>query len=131
MDIYPIYTLVNKTMRSVRQTSEHGEDGIEFVTDNGVLWVVMHAQGCCENVTVDDITGDLDDLVGSPIIMAEAASQDGKADCAPQAPREYVESSTWTFFKFATAKGYVTVRFFGESNGYYGESADLFGPENR
>ena len=130
MKHYNMSSLVGKTMLSAFRTSAHGEDGIEFRTETGELWVVMHAQSCCENVTIEDITGDLQDLVGAPIVMAECVTKDGNAADAPPPPLSYSpESSTWSFCKFATAKGYVTVRFFGTSNGYYGETADLFGPE--
>jgi hypothetical protein len=61
-------------------------------------------------------------LVGARLEMAEAVSN------STDGPKEgYADSYTWTFYKLATAKGYVTVRWYGESNGYYSEEVD-FGP---
>ncbi len=72
-----------------------------------------HEQDCCETVRIEDIVGDLNDLVGVPILEAREDTQDGGAN---------YESATWTFYNFRTIKGSVTVRWLGESNGYYSES---------
>ena len=79
-----------------------------------------HRQDCCENVDIDDISGDLKDLRGSIILLAEEVSNPDY-----QNEDRCGESETWTFYKFATVKGYVTVRWYGSSNGYYSESVDL------
>lgn len=92
-------------------------DTILFYSPDGDCFVLSHLQDCCECVTVSDICGDLTDLQDHPIIRAEARSQKDDAN---------FESGTWTFFEFATVKGSVTIRFLGESNGYYSESADVF-----
>lgn len=118
----PISELLGKTFASVR--GEVGGEQIEFVCNDGSIYVMHHEQNCCETVTVESIVGDLADLVGSPILHAEEATSDKDPEgYTPES--EYRESFTWTFYKLATVKGWVDIRWLGESNGYYGESVDL------
>jgi hypothetical protein len=112
----PISVLLNKTFSSVYQNKEEHE--LHFICTDGTKYKFFHAQDCCESVTIESIVGDLNDLVGSPILLAEESSGETPSDYK----FEYEpDSYTWTFYKFATAKGYVDIRWLGESNGYYGE----------
>ena len=79
---------------------------------------MYHAQSCCESVAIEDIVGDLDDLTGSPLLEAEEV-----ISCPDPSTNPSGESATWTFYKFGTASGSVTIRWYGTSNGYYSESA--------
>ena len=99
-----------------------GNFDLLFETANGERFMFSHQQDCCERVDINDIVGDLQDLVGEPLLVAEEVQGETPVDFNE---REY-ESVTWTFYKFATRKGYVDVRWLGESNGYYSEGVDLF-----
>ena len=99
-----------------------GNFDLLFETANGERFMFSHQQDCCERVDINDIVGDLEDLVGEPLLLAEEVEGETPVDFNE---RDH-ESVTWTFYKFATRKGYVDVRWLGESNGYYSEGVDLF-----
>lgn len=104
--------------RVVVKINYNGYDEIRFLMEDGAEYLMYHAQDCCETVRVEDMEGDLNDLIGSPMLIAEESSGDTPSDYQ----FEYEpESYTWTFYKFSTIKGSVTLRWLGTSNGYYGE----------
>lgn len=115
--------MVGKTMKSV--VVDAGNDEMDFVTYEGEIFRFNHHGDCCESVQIEDICGDLDDLVGVPLLLAEEVSSEDRADPGPPDNFDSEGSYTWTFYKFATNKGSVTVRWLGESNGYYSEEVDL------
>jgi hypothetical protein len=108
--------LVGQTMASVVNVNN---EELTFTTDTGAKYKLFHSQDCYGNVTIEDITGNLDDLVGSPMLMAEEISNEHKEN------NDSGDSETWAFYKFVTIKGYVTVSWYGTSSGYYSESVDF------
>ena len=110
--------LLGRTLYKV--TSDDSEMRLYLSDTNYVVF--YHQQDCCESVYIEDICGDLEDLVGEPLLIAEEVSDVAYEEA--NSP-EYSESHTWTFYKFATRKGYVDVRWFGTSNGYYSESVSV------
>lgn len=112
-----ISELIGKTFSKVKKT----DNELLFLRPLGDGFKFFHEQDCCESVYIDDVVGDLNDLVGSPILQAEEISSEG----FEAKDKEFDESFTWTFYKFATIKGSVTVKWYGSSNGNYSESVDF------
>jgi hypothetical protein len=98
------------------------DDDREIIFSTGSKTFRMyHDQDCCENVSVDEIHGDVADLIGSPILLAEVSHSREN----PKKSEYDDDSFTWTFYKLATIKGSVTIRWYGSSNGYYSETVDF------
>lgn len=120
------YTIIKELLGEIPETVKKGdycgEDAVIFTLPNGKRYALAHRQDCCENVRIEDIAGDLSDLEGAALVMAEESTN---LDDPPATDGYEPESYTWTYYRFATVKGYVTIRFFGQSNGYYGERAEI------
>lgn len=114
-----IEELLGKTLKSVSNPKSY-DDEILFETEDGDTYKMYHSQGCCESVVVEEIVGDLEDLVGHPILTAEERTNDDF-----EKDHTY-ESVTWTFYELRTIKGSVTIRWCGTSNGYYSEGVDFY-----
>lgn len=110
---------VDQTNKENPNIGNYGFSKLSFYFTNNTVLDFYHDQSCCESVRIIDITGDLSDLIGHPLTMSEKTVNPGVED-----PDDEDKSSTATFYKFATIKGYVDVRWLGESNGHYSESVD-------
>lgn len=124
----PFSDLVGQTLtRAERIKTDNDEDEILFVSSTGEFYKLYHDRDCCEDVYIEDICGELSDLVGSPIIQAEEVSSEGGPPSAKIDPYFKCpdESFTWTFYRIATATGQVVIRWYGTSNGYYSEGVSF------
>lgn len=95
-----------------------GDDEIVMVTSDGLEVTFYHAQDCCESVTIEDVNGDWQDLIGTPLLVAEVRTDQ------PDTLNSNYDSVTYTFYTFRTIKGSVDVRWCGASNGYYSEAVN-------
>ena len=111
--------LKGKTLTKI--DGEEGDGELFFFISDGDVLKMYHEKDCCESVYLEDICGDLDNLIGSPILVAEERTN--RDD--PPIDERYDESWTWTFYEISTLKGSVTLRWYGESNGYYSEDVDI------
>jgi hypothetical protein len=115
--------LIGKTFTKVHSYGEFDcNPCITFEVNDEIEYILGKRQDCCESFYLDEVHGDLSDLENTPIIQAEEST--GSIPTAS-------ESGTWTFYKLATIKGHVTIRFGGESNGYYSEAASLYSKEKQ
>jgi hypothetical protein len=107
--------LIGKTIKEIKVFP--GE--LLFITDDG-KYLMKHNQCCCESVYLEDICGDLNDLIGSKVVTAKVTSNSDKP------PLDDDDSFTWTFYDLTTIHGAVTFRWYGSSNGYYSEEVDFY-----
>ncbi len=104
-----------------------GDRDVTLHLEDGRRFLMTHDQDCCESVWLEDVCECLDDIVGKPILIAEETSN---RELPPPSENSWDDSHTWTFYKIVTADASVTMRWYGESNGYYSESVDCYWMES-
>lgn len=112
----PFSELLGKTVTKILDSP----DEIYFYCDDGTEYRQVYYPDCCATCSVEEIHGDLEDLVNYTILLAEQVTSH---DNPEGVVKKYQDSFTWTFYKLSTIKGSVTIRWYGESNGYYSEEA--------
>jgi len=83
-----------------------------FVTSGGVFQMEHH-HSCCETVTLTEIVGDLHDIIGEPVMLAELV---------------YISTypDDWAFYKIQTHHGDVTLRWTGDADSRYSTDVGFF-----
>lgn len=99
-----------KIVASVEGLEEQSDDITIRFTDGSSFWM-HHYQDCCEGVYLTDIDGSIN--VGDVWHGFDESSEEQECDYG---------DCTWTFYTLHTNKGYVWLRWIGESNGYYSTS---------
>ena len=106
-----ISELKGKTIANVKGLSVES-DVVTLTCTDGTAYQMYHDRDCCENVSVEDVCGDVDDLLSTVV----------SARCETSGDSNY---ERWTFYIIQTLKGAVTIRWYGESNGYYSVAVDV------
>ena len=99
-----------------------GEDAIIFTHSSGRKFQMFHSYDCCENVVIEDITGEVHKLCDTPILAAYKSTN--RTD-PPSSINGNHGEYTWTFYRIATIETTVVIRWYGTSNGYYSEEVSL------
>ena len=100
--------LVGKTITDIMWLSKGYAIATLGLSDGSFLRMYDPEIGSKE-VYIEDVCGNIQDLIGSPIVRAEEYSNE-----------------QWTFYIIGTAKGTVTIRWVGPESDYYGERVSLW-----
>jgi hypothetical protein len=97
----------------------YDDETVVFEKADGSQYRLYHYQDCCESCFIEQVIGNILDLVGSPITNAVTYGADAPVGLANDF------SNTYEIWELQTIKGVVKIACFGSSNGYYSETFDL------
>ena len=102
-------TLEGKTITRIIGCFKYSEEIIIYTTDGSMYR--MRFSNTRSDIKVEDVIGELSDVIDSPILRAEERSSN------------ILEKNSgieqWTFYTISSIKGSIDIRWHGASNGYY------------
>lgn len=66
LEVNTLKPMLGRVIRSVRLAPDKTE--LIFEADNNVRFRFYHEQDCCEKVAIEDVVGDLEDLIDAPVL---------------------------------------------------------------
>lgn len=100
--------LEGKTISKITGVEVNSRE-IYIETSNGEKYQFYHSQDCCESVSVEDVQGNINNILNTPIKrFTETITRGG-------------DSWTRTRHRITTEKGSLVIIWLGESNGWYNE----------
>jgi hypothetical protein len=129
-----IEEFIGRTLARVE--GKPGDDVLRLWFSDGTAFEMYHSQDCCESVWLDDVIGDWSDIIGFQILEASKREQSKREQSKREREQSegefpkgdnchHADSYTWTFYELRTIRGFVQLRWYGSSNGYYSESVDI------
>lgn len=73
-------TNVNELLDKLVVEIKFNPEELMFICSDKSVYRMFHSQNCCEHVSIEDICGDLKDLLNSPILIAESRKSDSSSD---------------------------------------------------
>lgn len=106
--------LVGKTI--VCCSAKQYDTEITFQCSDGTVYGMScsEIESIFQEVKLEEIVGDIEDILNTPICLAEESSNSEKS------------TEVWTFYTIRTNKGTVVFRWLGWSEGYYAMDADFY-----
>lgn len=123
-----VSVLLGKTLIEIKK--DPFDKKLIFITSCGFIFHMYHDQECCEEVNLEEVIGELEDLIGVPILIAERRESNTDPKILPYA----WNTQKWTFYELATINGRATLKWYGTSNGNHSESVEFYqviSPEDR
>jgi hypothetical protein len=111
-------SLLGKTIVAI-SGAEDGSKIVHIKTSDGKKYTMSRYWDGSDTVSLVDTCGDISDIIGSPILLAEnvVSTED-----------DPTQHYTWSFYKLSTIKGSLTLRWCGysECSGYYSEDVGFY-----